>query len=253
MFIDTHCHFTERHVSEDEISGILQRAKDAGVEKLIIVGADAGDAERIIALCDRYDNLYAALGIHPHSAGKAMPDYEHLLSHPRVIAVGETGLDYHYKNDNKDEQIALFRAQLDIARAHNLPVVVHSRDAEADTAEILSAPEYAGMPGVMHCYASSWDLADKMCGLGFYFSASGIITFKNAEEIRDVFRRLPADRILVETDAPYCAPVPHRGKTCEPAMVKDTAKVLAGVRGIPILEMEKILLENTLRLFPKML
>jgi TatD DNase family protein len=252
MFIDTHCHLVDRYVPTDEIPGILQRAKDAGVGTQIVVGADPDDAEKIIALCAAHDNLYAALGIHPHRAGAA-PDYEHLLGHPRVVAVGEMGLDYHYNKDNKDAQIELFRTQMDIAKSANLPVIIHTREAESDTAEILCAPEYAGMRGVMHCYTSSWDLAKKMLDRGFYFSASGIITFKNADEIRDVFRRLPADRIVVETDAPYCAPIPYRGKVCESAMMIETAKALADIRGLDLSDLEVILLENTKRIFPKMI
>jgi len=253
MFIDTHCHLVDSYVADAETSGIIQRAKDAGVGKLIVVGADSGDAEKIIALCQRYDNLYAGVGIHPHNAGKMMPDYERFLDHPRVVAVGEMGLDYHYNKDNHDAQIALFRAQMDIAKSAGLPVAIHTREAEADTLEILCDTAYAGMTGVMHCYTGGWDLAKRMLDRGYYFSTSGIITFKNAEEIRDVFRRLPADRILVETDAPYCAPVPWRGKTCEPAMVAETAKILADVRGLQLPELESILLENTVRLFPKMI
>ncbi|MCL1786111.1 MAG: TatD family hydrolase [Alphaproteobacteria bacterium] len=261
MLIDTHCHLVDRYVPENEIPGILQRARDSGVGAMIIASADPDDPEKVIAMCNRHDNMYAAIGIHPHCAGAAC-SYEKLLNHPRVVAVGEIGLDYHYPSPQSGaetspaarnkQQIELFRAQMDIAKKHGLPVAIHTREAESDTAEILCAPEYDGVAGVMHCYTSGLDLAKKMLDRGFYFSASGIITFKNSDEIRDVFRQLPTDRILVETDAPYCAPVPYRGKNCEPAMVRDTAKVLADVRGIPLAELENILMENTRRLFPKM-
>ena len=161
--------------------------------------------------------------------------------------MGEIGLDYHYGTNNRMQQIEMFLQQLDIARKHNLPVAIHTREAENDTADILCGD----VGGVMHCYTSSWELAKKMLDRGFFFSASGILTFKNANEIRETFAKIPTDRIVIETDAPYCAPVPYRGKVCEPAMVIETARVLAQIKDIDINELEQILMQNVKRLYPK--
>ena len=170
------------------------------------------------------------------------------MKNPRVIGVGEIGLDYHYTPQTRVQQIELFEHQLEIAYRHDLPVAIHTRDAEGDTAAILT-DKYRG---VMHCFTSSWDLAKTMLDRGFYFSASGILTFKNSESIRETFSKIPVDRIVIETDAPYCAPVPYRGKTCEPAMVVETAKVLAQIKNLDLSDLENILLENTKKLYPKM-
>jgi len=257
MFIDIHCHLIDRYVQADKIDGIIRRALDAGVGAMVVAAADPDDPEKVIALCEQYDNLYATLGIHPEYAGKATPNYTQLLNHPKVVGVGEIGLDLHYHPKAKAPQIELFRAQLEIAKDAGLPVVVHSRDARPETVDILCSPEYAklggdGAPGVMHFHCMPWDFTKKLLDCGFYFSAAGLLTFKNADAEREVFRRIPADRIVIETDAPWCAPVPYRGKECEPAMCIETAKVLAELHDIPLPEMENILFKNTKRLFPKL-
>ena len=170
-----------------------------------------------------------------------------ILNHPSVVGVGEIGLDYHYGRDTRDQQIKLFEQQLNIADKFNLPVAIHTREAEEDTAAILTGKQC----GVMHCFTSSWDLAKKMLDRGFFFSASGILTFKNAGDIRETFAKIPNDRIVIETDAPYCAPVPYRGKVCEPAMVVETAKVLADIKNLQLDELETILMQNVKQLYPK--
>ena len=170
-----------------------------------------------------------------------------VLNNPRVVGVGEIGLDYHYARETRDAQIKLFEQQLDIAKKYALPVAIHTRDAEADTADILTGD----IRGVMHCFTSSWDLAKKMLDRGFFFSASGILTFKNADDIRETFAKIPNDRIVIETDAPYCAPVPYRGKTCEPAMVTETARVLAQIKNLQMDDLETILMQNVKQLYPK--
>jgi len=187
----------------------------------------------------------------PPKGGVISPEinYEHLLSHPKIIAVGEIGLDYHYSKDDRDAQLKLFRAQMDVAARAGLPVCVHSREAAADTIAVLR--DYPDTTGVMHFYTGSFETAEQLLSMGYYFSAAGVMTFKNAESIRDVFRHLPIDRIVIETDAPYSAPVPYRGKPCEPAMVAEVAKMLAEIRGLDFSELESILLENTKKLFPK--
>ena len=172
---------------------------------------------------------------------------ESVLTNSRVVGIGEIGLDYHYGADTRAHQIKLFEQQLDIAKKYALPVAIHTREAEDDTAAILTGD----VGGVMHCFTSSWDLAKKMLDRGFMFSASGILTFKNAGEIRETFTKIPLDRIVIETDAPYCAPVPHRGKTCEPAMVIETARVLADIKNLQLDELETILMQNVKQLYPK--
>ena len=248
MFIDTHCHLTDNYISGD-LNDVITRAKSARVSTLICPTADPNDIENAISITETHDNIFATIGIHPEyaeiDAAKFLTDK--ILSHPRVIGVGEIGLDYHENAQNRDAQIKLFEQQLTLAKKHNLPVAIHTRDAEEDTKTILTDDFH----GVMHCFTSSWDLAKIMLDRGFFFSASGILTFKNAEEIRETFKKIPTDRIVIETDAPYCAPIPYRGKTCEPAMVVETAKVLAQIKNLQLNDLAIILADNTKKLYPK--
>jgi len=248
MLIDTHCHLTDSHMSGDELNAVLGRASNAGVGTIICPTADPGDIDAALKIAENHDNIWCTIGIHPEYAGANPDEYltNAVLRHPRVVGIGEIGLDYHYSPDTRTAQIELFERQLDIAKKYDLPVAIHTRDAERDTADILH-----GVRGVMHCYTSSWDLAKTMLDRGFFFSASGILTFKNADDVRETFRKIPIDRIVIETDAPYCAPVPHRGKSCEPFMVADTARVLAQIRGMDFAELARITTENAYRLYPK--
>lgn len=248
MFIDTHCHLTDNYVSGD-LGDVIARATAAGVGMIICPSADPNDVIAAVKIATTNPNIYATTGIHPEYAGIDASEYltESILTNPRVVGIGEIGLDYHERNDNRTAQIQLFEQQLELARKYGLPVAIHTRDAENDTAAILRGDIH----GVMHCFTSSWNLAKTMLDRGFYFSASGILTFKNAVEIRETFAKIPIDRIVIETDSPYCAPVPHRGKVCEPAFVVDTARVLADVKGMSITELEPILVKNTLNLYPK--
>jgi TatD DNase family protein len=257
MIIDTHGHLTSEYCALDQVGDVIARAKMAGVGKIIMPGAEPGDAAQQIALCEKYDNLYCTLGWHPDALNRdswfvnrdSNFDYEQHILHPRVVGIGEIGLDYHYENRPSNEaQIELFERQLKIAEAAALPVAIHTRDADEDTFNILKNYEGAG---VLHCYTGGWDLAKKMLDRGFFISAIGIITFKNADDLREVFKKIPLDRLIVETDSPYCAPVPHRGKNCEPEFVADTARFLADLRGIIFEEFENILRNNTETLFPK--
>lgn len=247
MFIDTHCHLTDSYC--DGADGVIARAHDAGVGILICPTADPRDIPAALKLAHSYNNIYTTIGIHPEYAPMDAAQYlsTDILTDPRVVGVGEIGLDYHGGVENRDQQIKLFEQQLDIARRVALPVAIHTREAEEDTAAILTGD----IGGVMHCFTSSWDLAKKMLDRGFFFSASGILTFKNAAEIRETFAKIPLDRIVIETDAPYCAPVPYRGKVCEPAMVVETARVLANIKNLQMDELETILAENVKRLYPK--
>ena len=247
MFIDTHCHLTDEY--DGGADAVIMRAGFAGVGALICATAEGIDIKPALKIAESHDNIFVTTGIHPDHIDLNPNDFltDEILNHPRVIGVGEIGLDYHYEPQTRDKQIKLFETQLEIAHKHNLPVAIHTRDADEDTAAILTDKYH----GVMHCFTSSWELAKIMLDRGFYFSASGILTFKNADSIRETFAKIPMDRIVIETDAPYCAPVPYRGKACEPAFVIETAKVLAQIKNLQMDELESILLENTQRLYPK--
>ncbi len=249
MLIDTHCHLTDQTMCGDNLPGVLARAANAGVGTIICPTAAPADIDAAMNIARVHDNVWCTIGIHPEYAGADASKYltDDVLTNPRVVGIGEIGMDYHCGTDNRMAQIDLFLQQLDIARRAALPVAIHTRDAEADTAENLCD----GVRGVMHCYTSSWDLAKKMLDRGFFFSASGILTFKNSDAVRETFRKIPIDRIVIETDGPYCAPVPHRGKPCEPFMVADTARVLADIHGICMDELDAILARNTQTLYPK--
>lgn len=247
MFIDTHCHLTDKYA--DGADGVIARAMDGGVGVMICPTADPADIPAALRLAETHDNIFCTIGIHPEYAPVDANLYldNAVLTHPRVVGIGEIGLDYHYGADKRGQQIELFEQQLEIAKKYALPVAIHTREAEDDTAAILKGD----VRGVMHCFTSSWNLAKKMLDRGFMFSASGILTFKNATEIRETFAKIPLDRIVIETDAPYCAPVPYRGQVCEPAMVIETARVLAQVHGIEIEQLEQILMKNVKTLYPK--
>ena len=252
MLLDTHCHLTYEIDRDGGVDAVIARAHDAGVDIIICPTADPEDIPAAISLTEKYNNVFATIGIHPEHANARAADYitDETLNHPRVLGVGEIGLDYHEMADNtRDAQIKLFESQLEMARKHALPVAIHTRDAEEDTAAILG--NWPDIGGVMHCFTSGWGLAKKMLDRGFFFSASGIITFKNAGEIRETFAKIPVDRIVVETDSPYCAPVPYRGKPCEPAFVVETARVVADIKNIPFEKFCDIVIENTKKLYPK--
>ena len=247
MFIDTHCHLT--YDFDDDTETIIERAKSVNVGAMICATANPDDILPAIQIAQTHKNIFVTAGIHPEYTD-ANPDKvlsDDILNNPLVIGIGEIGLDYHFGNQNRNKQIELFEKQLEIARAHDMPVAIHTRDAEEDTAAILTDKHH----GVMHCFTSSWNLARIMLDRGFYFSASGILTFRNAQDVRDTFAKIPNDRIVIETDSPFCAPIPYRGKKCEPAFVIETAKVLAELKNLQLDELEAILTENTKRLYPK--
>lgn len=248
MFIDTHCHLTENYITGDP-DGILERARAVGVGAVICPTADAKDIPQAIKIIKTFANVFATVGIHPQNTGTNPNLYltDEILNNPKVVGVGEIGLDYHTGDENRGEQIKLFTQQLEIAKKHMLPVAIHTRNAEADTIGILTGD----FRGVMHCFTSSWNLAKIMLDRGFFFSASGILTFKNSEDLRGVFAKIPLDRLVIETDSPYCAPVPFRGRPCEPAFVVETAKVLTQIKNLPLDKLETILEQNTKNLYPK--
>jgi TatD DNase family protein len=233
MFIDSHAHIDDPRFNDDR-DAVLQRAWDAGVRKILTIGNGSGpDAMGCgIPFAEAYDWIYTSAGIHPHDAQHVEERHYSLLKdlsrHPKVIAIGEAGLDYHYDHSPRDTQREVFRAQVAVARELDLPIIVHTRDADSDTRQILE--QEAPRRGVLHCFTSSDGLADFALGIGFCISFSGIVTFPTARTLAETARRIPADRILVETDCPYLAPVPYRGRRNEPGFVADTLRFLAQVR-----------------------
>jgi TatD DNase family protein len=232
--VDSHCHLDDKQFAEDR-ELVIERAQAAGVERLMAIGTGDGppDIEAAIHLADRYPFVYATVGVHPNDATKATDEtfdrLRDLLSHPKVLALGEIGLDYHY-DQPPDTQRAVFLRQLDMAQTAGKPIVIHTREAWTDTIQILRE-HYKG-DGVFHCFTSGPTEAREALDLGFHLSFGGVLTFPKAEQTREAAKMVPLDRLLVETDAPYLAPVPHRGKRNEPAYVADTARKLAEIRGI---------------------
>lgn len=232
--IDSHCHLNYEGLAERQ-DEILENARKAGVTGFLNISTRQREWGEIIAVAERETDVWASVGVHPHEAD-SHPDLGaaalvDAADHPRVIAIGECGLDYYYDKSDRQAQRERFRAHVEAARQIGLPLVVHTREAEADTAEILSeAVSEGGVTGVLHCFTGSAELARKGLDLGFYVSLSGIVTFKNAANLQAIARWLPADQMLVETDSPFLAPVPHRGQKCEPAFVADTARFVAALR-----------------------
>jgi TatD DNase family protein len=235
MLVDSHAHIDDARFNDDR-DAVLQRAWDAGVRKILTIGNGGGPDEMGcgIPFAEKHDWIYTSVGIHPHDASKVEERHYALMEqtarHPRVIAIGETGLDYYYDNSPRDIQREVFHRQLALAKKLDLPVIIHTRDADDDTITLLKT--VAPSRGVIHCFTSGDKLADFVLDLGFHVSFSGIVTFPKAEVLAEVARRVPADRILVETDCPYLAPVPHRGKRNEPSFVADTARFIAELRGV---------------------
>jgi len=232
---DSHCHLNYKGLVEDQ-ADVLARARASGVEAMLNISTRESEWDAVIATAEREADVWATVGIHPHEADEHTDvDTARLVeraAHPRVVGIGESGLDYYYDHSDRDRQRASFRAHLAASRDTQLPVVVHTRDAEDDTAQILREEMGKGaFPGVIHCFTASGAFADIALDLGFYISISGIVTFKNAKDLQQTAARLPLERLLIETDAPFLAPVPHRGRTGEPAFVADTCRFLAGLRG----------------------
>lgn len=255
MLTDSHCHLNYKGLVEDQ-AGVIARARAAGVGTMLNISTREREWDAIIATAESDPDIWASIGIHPHEAD-SHPDVDtaklvEKAIHPKVIAIGESGLDYYYDHSDRDRQRASFRAHIAAARETGLPLIVHTRDAEEDTAEILADEMGKGVyTGVIHCFTASGAFADKALKLGFYVSISGIVTFKNAKDLQETAARVPEDRLLVETDAPFLAPVPHRGKTCEPAFVADTARFLAELRGTSIQALTESTTRNFRALFTK--
>jgi TatD DNase family protein len=250
-FIDSHCHINFPELAAN-MSDVLAQMRQNEVVSALCVSVNLADFPRVLALAEQYPHIFASVGVHPDYEGVEEPDVARLVGlaqHPKVIAIGETGLDYFRLKGNLEWQRARFRNHIRAARASSKPLIIHTREAAADTLRIMAEENAAEASGVMHCFTETWEVAEAALAMGFYISFSGIVTFKNAKQLKEVARRVPLERMLIETDAPYLAPVPHRGKLNQPAYVKHVAEEIALLRGIGVDEVGRRTTENFERLF----
>ena len=256
MLVDSHCHLDFPDFADD-LDGVIERARMAGIGCMLTIGTHVDRFDGVLAIAERYGSVFCSVGVHPHEAAKAADlTAEHLVRmaarHPKIVAFGESGLDFHYDYSPRDVQERVFRAHISAARQSGLPLIVHTREADTETLAILREEQEKGpFPGLIHCFSTGRDLAEGAIALGMYVSISGIVTFKRADALRDIVRDLPLDRLLVETDAPYLAPIPMRGKRNEPAFTAHTAACVAGVKGVSADELAQSTTENFFRLFSK--
>lgn len=256
MLIDSHCHLDFPDFA-DQLADVVGRARERGVRRIITICTRVEKFDQVLAVTEQFEDVFCSVGTHPHNADEELhitaERLVELSAHPKVVAIGEAGLDYHYDKSARDAQKQSFLAHISAARATGLPLVIHSRSADADMIDILvSETEKGSFPAVLHCFSSGAELAKVGVELGLYVSFSGIATFRNAQDIRDIAKNVPLDRILVETDAPYLAPVPHRGRTNEPSFVADTAASLAETLNLDVAELIEQTGANTFRLFTKL-
>ena len=255
MLVDSHCHLDFPDFGDD-LDGVLARAAEAGVGTVQTICTRVTQFDSVRALAENNERIWCSVGIHPHHVAEE-PEVtaDHLVrmaEHPKVIGIGETGLDFHYDNSPRPQQEASFRQHIAAARETGLPLIVHTRSADEDTCRILREEAGRGaFPGVIHCFSAGRTVAETALEIGFHVSFSGILTFKKAEDVRAVARDVPADRLLVETDAPYLAPVPHRGRRNEPAHVVHTAARLADIKELDAAELARVTTDNFFRLFSK--
>jgi TatD DNase family protein len=255
MLVDSHCHLDFPDFAP-ELDAVVARARAAGVGRFVTISTRVKRHAQVLAVAERFPDVFCSVGTHPHHVDEEMdieaPALVTIARHPKVVAIGEAGLDYHYDTGPRENQAISLRRHIEAARQTGLPLVIHSRDCDADMAQILNEETKAGaFTAVLHCFTGGRDLAFTAIDLGHYVSFTGILTFKNSESLREIAKALPADRILVETDSPYLAPVPYRGKKCEPAYVADTAKVLAETRGVSLEAVAHQTTANFYRLFNK--
>ena len=255
MLVDSHCHLEYEGLVEDQ-QAVLERARAAGISAFLNISTRKSEWQKVVGTAEREADVWASVGIHPHEAGAhAGLDADALrnaIGNPRVIALGETGLDYYYDKSDRAIQRELFRTHIGVARETGLPVIIHTRDAETDTLEILEDEKGKGdFPALIHCFTASTEFGKRVLELGLTISLSGIVTFKNARELQEIAKEIPSDRLLVETDAPFLAPVPHRGKTCEPAFTRNTAEFVAALRGESLEDLAANTTRNFFSLFRK--
>lgn len=255
MLVDSHCHldrldYNNRHLN---LADVVDKAKQRGIDYLLTVGVELQSYPAMAELIAPFPQIFGSVGVHPLHQ-EEVTDQALLLEyaqHEKVVAVGETGLDFFYSPDNKAEQIASFRAQIQIAKQVNKPLIVHTRDARQETLDILREEGADQVGGVLHCFTESLEMAEAAMAMGFYISVSGIATFKNAKDLQSVIKAIPLHRLLVETDSPYLAPVPHRGQQNEPAYTRDVAEFVANLKGVSLEELAKVTTENFFTLFAK--
>ena len=255
MLVDSHCHLEYKGLVEEQ-EAVLDRARAAGVGAFLNISTKQSEWQQVVATAHRAPDVFASVGIHPHNADGHEDLAENTLfeatQDPRVIGIGETGLDYFYEHSDRAVQQRLFRLHISVARRTGLPLIIHTRDAESDTLDILEDEMGKGaFPALIHCFTASAEFGEKVLELGLSISLSGIVTFKNAKDLQAVAKTVPKDRLLVETDSPFLAPVPHRGKTCEPGFVRDTAGFLADLRGEALGDLAARTTENFYALFSK--
>jgi TatD DNase family protein len=255
MLVDSHCHLDFPEF-QPELDAVVTRARDAGLGRMVTISTRVRRHDQVLAIAERFPDVFCSVGTHPHNAHEELDigtdDLLRIAEHPRVVAIGEAGLDYHYDNSPRDAQEQGLRAHIAAARKSGLPLVIHSRDADGDMARILEEETGKGaFPAVLHCFTGGRDLAMRSVALGHYVSFSGILTFKKSEDLRAIAAELPADRVLVETDAPFLAPGKFRGKRNEPSYVVETAKVLAETRKVDFDDIARQTTENFFRLFAK--
>lgn len=255
MFVDSHCHLDFPDFAS-ELDAVVRRAREAGVGTMLTIGTRLSAFDGVRAIAERYEDIWCSVGVHPHEAAvEPLNEAKALIeraAHPRVVGIGEAGLDYFYEHSPRDDQIRNFQAHIAASRQMQLPLIVHARDADDDLCEILREETACGaFPGLIHCFSSTAKLAQTALEIGFYISISGIVTFKKADELRAIVATVPLERLLVETDAPYLAPMPHRGKRNEPAFVKNTAEVVARLKGVDVAHLEQATTDNFFRLFTK--
>lgn len=251
MLVDSHCHLDFPELA-DRIDQVLESMKNARVGAALCIGVSLEGLPGVLSLAEKHENLYASVGVHPEHHDCAEPDVETLMQHARherVLGIGETGLDYYWHKDKPEWQRERFRIHIRAAIASNKPLIIHTREAAEDTIRIMREEGAEDVGGVMHCFTETQSVADSALSLGFYISFSGIVTFKNARQLKEVARKIPLERLLVETDSPYLAPVPYRGKINEPAYVRHVADEIATLRGMDIGAVEQATTENFCRLF----
>lgn len=254
MLVDSHCHLDRIDLTpyQGNLGAALAAAHQAGVERMLCVGVDRGNAEAVCEIAREHAGVYASVGVHPLDIGSDLESVDSLCAladRAEVVAVGETGLDYYYSRDHIEAQQRSFRTHLRAAAVLRKPVIVHTREARDDTLRIIAEEADRDVAGVLHCFTESWEMAKAAIEMNFYISFSGIVTFRNAEELRDVVRNMPLERLLVETDSPYLAPVPHRGKKNEPRFTREVAECVAELKGISLEELAAITSANFDRLF----
>lgn len=253
MFVDSHCHLDRLEQTPEQLAETLEQARAAGVEHFLCVSVSVRDYDSMLEAVKDFSDVSVSCGVHPLHQEDAC-SYAELLQkacRPEVVAIGETGLDYYYSADTRDVQKQSFIDHIKVANELNKPLIIHTRDAREDTIELLKQYKAPSTKGVLHCFTESLEMAEQAMAMDFYISISGIVTFKAAEELKEVVRQLPMERLLIETDSPWLAPVPHRGKQNQPAYVKDVAQYIADLKQMPVAELAKITTDNFYRLFDR--